>query len=131
MNLFKRAIVLLTTLFVSVMPLHAASDGGVPSAGDCTTFEMLISPDAKADFEAKGLQFVSLSKEQIDAVTKALEEEFGSPPYEIGKATIVKMNGSSAITIFWFTPEGCLLGRAKLSGENMQKVLEAIEGKKA
>lgn len=132
LTLFKRAMAVLTTLFVFAMPLQAAYGDGltnnVPSAGDCTTFEMIVSADAKAKLEAAGTKFVDLTTDQHNRAKAAVEKVAGPAPWPVEKSKLVA-SAPGGNFLFYFTAAGCYLGATIISNAALPDIMEAIEGK--
>jgi hypothetical protein len=124
------AIATLFVLYISLLPAFGAVTTQAPSAGDCTTIEMLIPPQEKEKLVASGAEFITLTREQTARLNAMIEEKFQvKPPEPVPQAYVIK--GPGGIFIFHHTEAGChVTGSLFRSPDMIERFYKAIEGDK-
>ena len=121
--MIKFLLAALTTLFVFVMPFATAYAQGAPSAGDCTTFEMLYSADEIAAAEAQGLEIIKLDTQETAKLVKSLVETFGTePPFAITNIIVFRKDGGDLVYLLWFDGK-CHQGTGRLPAQVVNPLL--------
>jgi hypothetical protein len=108
----KAIFSLLTSLFVSVMTLTASYAQGItsPSAGDCTTVEMILA-NIGEQLKSQGGSYEVTNTADTETFINSVMETFGSsPPYPISKILIVTPTPDAETVSLGFFDGNCLNG---------------------
>lgn len=122
-------IVALTTLFVSFMPHQAAYGAGDPQGmapqGDCTTLDMIISPEDRAKQKDQGARFEEITSQQYPAVKAVIEAAAG--PFPTPSENLLLYIFGTKYVILAFSKEGCFVFGTIMSAEGLSDVLKAMK----
>lgn len=108
--MLKFAFALLTTLFVYVTPLYAATAEDIaPTSAGCLTIETIVSPTEAAKVETDGGSITKLEGAQAQAFLFRLEDLIGSKaPFTVDAFLLVKPDVDSDSYNIAIFGDGCM-----------------------
>lgn len=119
---------ILTTLFVSATPLHAAfalADGvdNLPSQACSTTFKDVFSNDFLDQIKERHIPTVEVTGDDAKRLGDGIAASFGPAPFVFDRAVVLRLNDAMTI-VFWFNGD-CNVGTGKLPTDLIDKALNA------
>lgn len=125
----KFLIAALITLFVAVMPLHAAFAEDTSTEQACQTnmtLNELLAKAAKGAAENNG-KFTHVSAQSdVDRFRRNIEKVAGPAPFEFNSFIITMVEDSSVAYVFFFKDQ-CFLDRGQVSIEQLPDMLTKEE----
>lgn len=124
----KLIFAILTTLFVSATPLHAAfasADGvdNLPSQACSTTFKDVFNDDFLAQIKEHHVPSVEVTGDDAKRLGDGIAAAFGPAPFAFDRAVVLRLNDVISI-VFWFQGD-CNVGTGKLPTDLIDKALNA------
>ncbi len=129
---------LLTTLFVSAMPLQAAL---APANGDpdkvdqqtnkqtCLPISSVVDDDFRAKLASQHGGSILLTGADGRHLREVLAEHSGPAPWDFDTILIVKPTSDSAVTNLAYFDGGCLVGTGRFDSGTLEELIEQALGR--
>lgn len=136
----KFLLALLTTLFVSAMPLQAAyalADAGNKVENTdkqaCTSPELYFPQDLQDKVKELGgvVQVITDEAEIKSWIDVGTRVYGGPPPHEFNKMLIIHPTDEASVVLLAYFNDNCLVMQGKIPYEKFQELFEEAFGRKA